>query len=280
MAKPVDLSIQFGFSNDEKSAKASFKPSGDIVFTDEEGKEIVPKYMDRAIQYDRPKGPKIQARHNQTGGLATVGGLKELTQYASIFVIDTNTKTLPRGKVSVSCFVCLRVVTEGEKFRLICDEGKGHTLEFYNVVGANPELLAILKLAKDVLKSSGWRAGLKFAVVTDTELGAHDSINARITPIYGPHCLPDGFSLLYASSDTGQEVLNRFLRFCDSEASKHLKALARGELADADFQTLPEDGSVKMRYMVRDGLKIVNPVVGGAGFNEGAQVTLYGRKRE
>ena len=276
MAKPVNLSIQFRLPKGTKRASAKIKPFGEIVFTDEEGKEVVPEYMDRAIHYDRPKGPKVQGRHKLTNDLATIGGLTELVQYDSIFVIDTNTKKIEQGPVSVACFICCRLVPEGEKFRVEC-EGQLNIYEFHNV-GGNPELLSILKVANDVLNSKNYQGEHKFAIVTDTELNSHDSINSRTTPIYGPHCLPGGFTLLYASSDTGQEVLNRLIRFCDREAANYFSHLEKGTVKDSEFRVLSEDSSVKYRYMFRDDLEIVNPVVGGVSIGDGTKISLYGVK--
>ncbi len=274
MVKPVNLSVEFRPPKDKKIAKMTIEPSGEIAFIGEDGKKVVPEYMDRAIHYDRPKGPKVQNRHKQINHLATIGGLKELTQYDSIFVVDTN--TLKQSQVSVACFICCKLVPEGEKFRVEC-EGKLNIYEFHNV-GGNPELLSILKIAKDVLNSEDYQVGRKFAIVTDTELGSLDSINSRMIPIYGPHCLPNGFTLLYASSDTGQEVLNHLIRFCDRQADKYLRSLEQGTVKETEFRVLSEESSVKHRYLSINDLEIVNPVVSGISIAPGAKFTLYGKK--
>lgn len=281
MAKPVNLSIGFRLPEGTKTSSLSIKPSGEMVIIDEDGEKVVPVYMDRTTHYDRPdrpdKGPKIQGRHKQTNDLATVGGLKELSRFDSIFVIDTNTRALEQGSVSVACFIRIRVVPEGDKFRIICVDDRLNIYEFHNV-GGNPELLSVFKVAKDGLNSENYQAGYITAFVTDTELSSHDSINSRKTPIYGLHCLPAGFTLLYASSDTGQEVLNRLIRFCDRQATIYLNSLEQGTVKDSEFHVLSEDSSVKYRYMFRSGLKIVNPVVGVASVREGTKISLYGRQ--
>ena len=278
MAKPINLSIQFSLPESAKTSSLSLKPSGEIFLIDEDGKEIVPDYMERALHYDRPKGPKVQGRHKQTNSFATVGGLKELASYDSIFVIDTNTKTLEQGKVSAACFICIQVIPEGEKFKIACEEGRLNTYEFHNASG-NPELLSILKIAKDVLNSEGKQKLHNIAIVTDTELGSHDGINSRTTPIFGPHCLPPGFTLLYASSDTGSEVLNKLIRFCDRQADEYIKNLEHEAVNVSNLQMLSEDNSVKYRFLYRTDLTIINPIVGGISIAEGTKVTLYGKKK-
>jgi hypothetical protein len=204
----------------------------------------------RAQHYERPhrpdKGTKIQERHKQTNVLATVGDLKELALYDSIIVIDTNKRVLDKGPVYAACFIRCRLVPEGEKFRVEC-EGKHNIYEFPNVSG-NPELLSIFRVANDDLKSEGNQAECNIAIATDTELGSHDYINSRTTPIFGPHCLPAGFTLLYASSDTGNNVLNKLLRVCDRQAKFYLSNLDQGAVNAPGLHTPSEDNSVKYRF--------------------------------
>lgn len=282
MAKPVNLSIGFRLPEGAKTSSLSIKPSGEIVLTDEDGKEVVPEYVDRATHYERPdrpdKGPKVQSRHKQINELATVGGLLELARYDSIFVIDTNTRALEKGSVSVACFIRCQLLPEGEKFRIVC-ESRLNTYEFHNV-GGNPELLSILRVANDVLRSEGKQAERNIAIVTDTELGSHDDINSRTTPLCGPVCLPGGFTLLYASSETGQEVMNKLIRFCDSQADIYLNNMEQGAAKDSRLNALSEDSSVKYRFIYRNDLEIKNPVVGGVSVVDGTKISLYRRKSE
>jgi len=282
MAKPVNLSIEIGLPEGDKAKNVSIKPSGEIVLTDEDGKEVAPEYVARATHYARPdrpdKGPKIQGRHKQTNVLATVGGLKELARYDSIFVIDTNTRALEKGSVSVACFIRCQIVPEGEKFR-VESEGQHNIYEFHNV-GGNPELLSILRVANDVLKTEGKQAKRNIAIVTDTELGTHDDINSRTTPLYGPICLPKGFTLLYASSDTGKEVLNRLIRFCDRQADIYLSKLKPGAASAPGLHTLPEENSVKYRFTYYKGLKIKDPIVNEIVMGKKPKIEFYGEKPE
>jgi hypothetical protein len=70
---------------------------------------------------------------------------------------------------------------------------------------------------------------LRRAIVTDSDLGLHDAINARTTPLYGDVLLPPNFTVLYASGDTGTEATNRILAFCDKQAKMTLRAMLAGE---------------------------------------------------
>lgn len=276
MSKSIDLSIQFRLPEGAEGVKASISPSGDIVFTDRYGNTVIPEYMDRAVHYARPKGPKVQSRRKIDDGLVSVSGLSELTTYDSVFVTDTNSRMVGGQRISAACFICLQFYPDGDNVR-IESEGKLNIYEFHEV-SQNAEMLAILKVAGDVLRSAGEEASLRCAFVTDSELGVHDEINSHSRPIYGEHYLPDGFSLHYASSDTGQEALNKLIRFCDRQASRYLDYLEEGTVKESPLKPLDEDPAVSYRYMFRDDLEIVNPVVGGMRIQPGATVSLYGLK--
>jgi hypothetical protein len=276
MLKPINLTISFRLPKNRKVAKASIQPDGEIVLTDDRGNPVTPEHMERTVQYSRSKGPKIQSRSKVTCDRVSVGGLKEFTQYESVFVIDTNTRTVNGEKISVACFVCCRFVSEAAQVRIDC-EGKLNIYEFHNVPEKeNPEMLAVLKVARDVARSSGSRSELRIAFVSDSELGSHDGISSRQQLIYGDSYLPPGFVLHYASTDTGQEAINRLIKFCDKKSSNYLSYLEEGSVKKSELNPLEEEPSVLYRYMFRDDLEMVNPIVRGISIQPGTTVTLYG----
>lgn len=274
--KAANLIISFAVPKNKKVTGVSITPAGDILLKDEEGAVIAPENLVREVSYDRPKGPKVQSRQRLDGNVGCVGGLRELCRYESVFCIDTNTRVIGGNHVSAACFVCCQFRLDGEKFRVECEE-KVNVYEFHNVP-SSPELLAILKVARDIKRSSDFSDGLRFAFVTDSELGMHGDFNARRKPIYGNYCLPEGFSLLYASTDTGQEVLNRILRFCDRRAGKYLDFLEEGTVKVTSLNILEEDERIRYRYMFQEGLEIVNPLVSEMRIQPGARIALYGRR--
>jgi hypothetical protein len=276
--KPVSMSIRFRPPRGTKGLKASIRPAtGEIVFTDDAGAVVIPEYMERSLHYERTKGRKIQSRNRVDQSLVTIGGLSEFARYESLFVIDTNSHKIGSERVSAACFFAFRLTPDGDKFRLEPES----TLSFYEFrgVSGNPELLAVLKVATDVERSAGVSTGSRFAVITDSALAQHDAINSRAIPIYGDHYLPAGFTLLYASADTGQEFLNRLIRFCDREAVSYLQHLADGKITGDDFQVLAVDNAVRYRHRTRKGLEVVNPVIGEMQIPEGTKIALYGLRR-
>jgi hypothetical protein len=90
-------------------------------------------------------------------------------------------------------------------------------------------------------------------------LSSHEAISKRERAIYGEHYLPEGFALIYASADTGQELTNKLIRFCDAQSTKYLNKFKGGSLRKAGLAPLDEDKSVSFRYTYYPDLKIVNP---------------------
>lgn len=279
MAKPIQLSIGFYFPEGSKPAKATITPDGEIIFTGKDGNPITPEYMDRALHYSRPKGPKIQSRCTVTGGHVSVSGLQELMKYDSVLVLDTNRKNINHEEVAAACFVHCRFVSEEGAVSVECD-GRLNVYEFHNVPETeNPEMLGLLIAALDISSAVDKSKPIKIALFTDSELGRHDKINKRLEPIYGDQYLPDGFTLHYASAERGKEVINNLMKFCDKQSSNYLKYLEEGSVKTSDLQPLKEAPTVKHRYMFSDGIEIVNPIIKGIAIGPGTTVSLYGLKK-
>ncbi len=276
MPKNIDLLIEFKLPSNIKEAKASIRPNGDFILLDKNGDKLTPEHMTRTVQYKRPKKPKVQNKISFESQITSIAGLQELTKYESIFITDTNTKMIGGNKISACCFICCKLHEESDKYRVEC-ESRLNVYELHNVVD-NPELLAILKIANDVTNSEGFSNNQRFAIVTDTELDSHASFNKKHKLIYSNQYLPIGFELLYASSDTGREFLNRLIRFCEKQSEKYLADFEDNTLPERKYKKLKEDESVQYCYSFKDDLEIVNPVIKSLRIPEGTKVALYGKR--
>lgn len=262
MTKRVDLSLTIQLPDDHDATRVSVGPDGRVRVLDKAGKEVFPEHVERAVHYQRSKGQKYQTRSLAVGGYASVGGLDELAKLESFVVVDTNSAQIEGTKVSAACFVACRLVAEGDGFRVISLDQRTHVYEFHDVP-ENPEMLAILKIARDTLRGRGLPKKSTIGFVTDSELDSHAAISARQQAIYGKHNLPEGFSLIYASSDTGQELANKLMRYCDKESTNYLARLKEGSFRRSGLAVLEEDTLVRFRYTYYPGLKMHNPVVKG-----------------
>lgn len=274
MTKPTDISIVIRLPHDRGGLKVSITPSGEVVLISKDGAEVIPESMERTVHYPRPKGPKVKARSKALRDHVSFGGLAELTKYSAVYAIDTNTRVIGGTSISAACFLQCRFIREGDSIRVEAEEGRLNVYEFHNAQ-RNPEMLAILKVARDVSVMAPRRRGWKVAFITDSELGSHDAINARKKPIFGAHYLPRGFGLLYASQ-LGGEIPNYLLRFCDKQSSDYLGFIERGSVKDSPFQPLAEDPGVLYRFLSCPGLTINAPPVPVFSPGPDAKLAIYG----
>ncbi|MEK6211543.1 MAG: hypothetical protein AABM64_14435 [Pseudomonadota bacterium] len=263
MAKRVDLSLTIDLPSNHEADRVTVTPDGRVRIFDKSGKEVVPARVERATHYERTKGRKFQARANIDRNYASVGGLEELARLDSFVVIDTNSAEVDGTRVSVAYFIVCKLIPEKDGFRLTSLDNRGHAYEFHDVPG-NPEMLAILKVAHDTMRGRGALGESRIGVITDSELGSHQAISCREMAIYGEQYLPQGFALMYASADTGQELTNRLIKVCDAQATKYLYRLKDGTFRRTGLARLEEDPAVVFRYTYYPDFKITNSIVTGA----------------
>lgn len=255
----------------------SISPSREIFFTDENGHRVDPVYMDRVVHHERErkdKGPKVRSRHKASDGLVSMNGLYELSKYDAVFVLDTNRRIFDGKEVAAAAFIRCHFHQNGDAFSVICD-GQLSVFEMHEIPkDRNPEMLALLKLANDIVRSRKAETTLNIALITDSALGSHDAINQRSAPIYGTQYLPAGFSIHYASSDVGSEAVNHLMKFCDKASKDYLSYLADGTIKPSPFFQLSEEPAAHFRFRFRNDLEIVNPVITGVTGNFSYE--LYG----
>lgn len=271
MPKKVNLTVTITLPDDHGGGRLSIDPEGNVKFIDNDGNEVIPETVERATHYERPKGPKFQSKTSATGIQATVSGLEELAALDSFIVVDTNSLEIDETKVSAAFFIVCKLVKLKEGYSLQSLDNCGHVYEFHNVL-ENPELLSIFRIANDTVKTREIPNNIFVGIVTDTELDKHQEYSSGTTPIYLNEKLPSGFKLLYASSDSGQELLNALIKFCDKESSKYLRKMQSSGLKREGLGELTEDRSIPYRYTYYPDLSISDSVIIGASIGP---VTKY-----
>ncbi len=274
--KAANVSVWVEFDEERRPARATVQKNGDIEFFDEAGNEIQPTSVKREMSHDRVKGPKVRTSQVLEHTKGAFSGLQHLAEYEVVFAVDTNTSEVDGNPISVAAFMPFSVEPSDEGFNVVNHEEQVQLYEF-DGSSEKPELCAILKLTLDLAKHAGIGESSRVAIVTDTELGSLDSFNERKKPIYGDRNLPDGFTLLYASSDTGWEVLNKFIRICDKAAEQTIKERRAGDNPDAPFVSVEEIPDIKIRVGRRNAkLTIENSNITDIGLRPGQKISLFG----
>lgn len=275
MANRTDLTISVDLPDGHDADRLTLAPDGSVKIFDKSGNEIKLKKTERSMHYERLKGPKRQSLSTTEGCSVSVGGLDELTQLSSFVAIDTNTEEINGIKVSAASFLVCRLIREEGGYRVESLDGCGHIYEFHNVSG-NPEMLAILKVAHDTMNGRGVSRENEITFICDSDMGNHYSFSRREKPIYGEHYLPNGFFLTYASTDTGQELTNKLLRFCGTHSRNYLASLRSGEreMRTSDLALLPEDATVGFRYFYFPSLTISESLVAGVSLTNETTISV------
>jgi hypothetical protein len=96
---------------------------------------------------------------------------------------------------------------------------------FRNCPNGDSEKYALFKLINIITSSPKYNSNLRIAIITDYNLGGHIKYNKGELPLYKDFYLPTNFTVLYASSDKKDNVLNTFITMCDKDAKTLLREL-------------------------------------------------------
>ncbi|RPF48131.1 hypothetical protein EDD70_0944 [Hydrogenoanaerobacterium saccharovorans] len=145
----------------------------------------------------------------------------KLLEYDRILAIDTNTKTINDKIFSITSIIQsnpIQSINDKELyFWQYCKQWSSINVD-------KPENFAWAK----VIDSANFQINSKkcnhsVAVIVDSDLDKIEKFNARHLPIWGDFYLPKNFNLIYASADTGGELLpNILIRKCDKFAKQAL----------------------------------------------------------
>lgn len=192
------------------------------------------------ITYDRHKGPKVVSRIPQSANDAYIDEVRALESISdTILAVDTNTKIMSIGRVSVTGIV---FADRAPDFKV----GLNERWSF-----RTPYCLAFLDCAVDSEKA-GWAfaietlcrdgiitVGQSVCFIVDAHLGELDKINRRELPIIEGCMLPIEMTFAYASSDVGQDLLaDKMIQAADTIATQCLTAIEKGAPA---FSVLAEN---------------------------------------
>lgn len=276
--KNAHLKISVEFQPGDEPASASIIGNGDFIFLDQQGNQLKPKKMVRVMFHDRAKGPKVRSQLDLEDGVGVVSGLSQLSSYDVIFVIDTNSAVIGDEFVSVSGFLPFSVRNRDGEYFIELGESSIQIYEFHGIV-SKPELFAIAKLISDLAKVRIRGKLPRTAIVTDSELGKLESFNDRTIPILGEYYPPDEFTLMYASTDTGWEVINKMLRLCDSAAAQHIEDMKAERLPEAPLVAFEGYPSLSIRVGRRNAQIIIDqPDLMEVALHEGQTVRMWGVK--
>lgn len=195
-----------GYMYDPKTGKVAVLNNGEI---------LKPQKAFVEQSYERTKKPKVLNRIETHPDILFANPNRILEQFDTIYAVDTNTKVINSRKVSVTGIVV------GENIKNIIQKQTAiryraiFCLEFRNL-SCKPENLGWSEAIKGICRTSKYNKRKRIALVVDSDLGLLDAYNNREKPLIKDYFLPENFSLIYASTDSGKEnISNKMLKLAD-----------------------------------------------------------------
>ncbi len=147
---------------------------------------------------------------------------KELALFDLILVVDTSYEPYLEPKMAFTSIRILnRLNVENGEFRYSCR----YFLLESDVTSIDKPENFMYCFAIELLRNHCKELNVtpKIAVIIDSDLDKIPSYNTGTRPIFNNYFLPEGFYILYASSDRGEYFQNKLLKLCDNEAKKALE---------------------------------------------------------
>jgi hypothetical protein len=161
--------------------------------------------------YERDKGHKVINRLTVSPENLTFVPNEVLTHYACILAVDTNKPIKELPNVFFTGVVPAKVLHQSDG-RLELQIYQESVAELHNL-NVPYERFGWSFVCTSVIDR---HSETRVAVIVDSDLKSIPSINRRDEPILDDCYLPNGFELLYASSDTGSGyIANDLIRRCD-----------------------------------------------------------------
>ena len=182
------------------------------------GVSLVPQNASIETGYQRRKGLKVLNKLKLTNEQLLTDPNLALTRYNFVLALDTNTKSLNNGLLSVACIVLCKFAPKVGY--ILAQYAPVHCLEFRNIQG-KPENIAWKRTVEMVMANPSYDKSKNMGIVIDSDLSNIPDYNARRKPIVDDFYLPVNVELLYASADAGREYLpNKLISLCDKEAKE------------------------------------------------------------
>lgn len=149
----------------------------------------------------------------------TVDPNETLRLYHQVWAVDTNSKPGFGGIMNVTGVSV--VATDGSN--VIAPVA----VLFFGRTAGKAELYGWRRFIDVALSNPRYDAGHRYALIVDADYPSLADFNHRRRPIHGDFYLPDNFTLIYATGDKPDSILNRALKMSDIVATKYRERVLR-----------------------------------------------------
>ena len=230
--KPRSYSVTLDMGEPVTANGMYYDPKSGKVALLNNGRELTARKATVEQTYERNKGPKVLNRAILKPTEMFVNPNRALEQFDEIYAVDTNTRELNSIMVSVSGIV------GGKNTKIMISNHTSVTyrplkcLEFHNVM-IKPENLGWMEAIKAVKRAPQYSDRNRIAIIVDSDLGMINSYNHGEAGLYDNFYLPNNFSLIYASADSGSEnIANKMIKLADNISSVILRGLDKSMVSE------------------------------------------------
>lgn len=220
---PRKSCLEITFSSPKRQTGRLKYEKGILKIYDENGQEMKPDQIKIIRSRERSnKKEKIISRV-ENSSIMSLDIEKSISDFDEIFAVDTNTKKI--GNIYYSIGILAKLV-EVEK-------AKAYRIEITCIISSENDT------SKPEMEQAVWNKAIeeiekmdlgnkKVGLVVDCDLGNIEIYNKRERKIRKDKFLPTNFTLLYATADTKDNILNRMICFCNEEATNFLEQARKG----------------------------------------------------
>jgi hypothetical protein len=215
---------------------ASYSSDGRISVATEIG-PVTPAHAWVETTYPRPKGEKVITRIAVPPSMLAFSPELVIAQYEWIFAVDTN-RPRPNEPVTFTGVVQAQVAEMGPN---LYRTGilRDIVIELHDVDYSAERFGWWLVISSVVNRP----AGKRIAILVDAYLSDIPAINRREQAVLGKNFLPEGFELIYATSDKATDsTANKLLRRADRNAREIADIYQRPDVVKPPLVKTPEGG--------------------------------------
>jgi hypothetical protein len=215
---------------------ATYSSDGRISVATESG-PVTPARAWVETTYPRPKGEKVINRIDVPASALAFSPELAIAQYEWVFAVDTN-RPRPHEPVAFTGVVQAQVTEIGPN---LYRTGilRDMVIELHDVEYSAERFGWWLVISAVVNRPPGKR----IAILVDAYLSDLPAINRREQAVLGKNFLPEGFELIYASSDKATDsIANRLLHRADCNAREIADIYQRPDVVKPSLVKTPEGG--------------------------------------
>lgn len=231
--KYKELVIKF-VSTVDKEHHLELAPDGVFIYTDGERATILSSEIRTTYKKKGNKRHKVVNKISIPGLMHLVTPDNVFSYFDVVLAVDTNTDI--ENNISVCSIVSVHPDKTKPHSTFSVDPQKGisvgrlsgETMQemifSFKATETKNENTAWYAVTEIIRRYTDFGAGLKYALIVDSDLDNLDDYNCRLSPYVKNYYLPDGMYFIYASSDLkNNSLLNYAIHFADKNSTAALE---------------------------------------------------------